>query len=330
MHPEVFQIPFTTLTVKSYGLMLVLGFLAAVWIIKRLSRDFTPRSDMVTSAAIYALIAGLVGSRIFYVIHHSAEFKGDWLSFFAVWRGGLELLGGALPAMLVILLYIRYYKLPARRYMDVVAIGLLVALSFGRIGCFLNGCCFGKPTAASWGVIFPYGSPAYNSQVRPDLARGRIQPYISLPDTYWYEWGGLRYLKDTSMLSPEQKQAVTYGPYRCLAVHPTELYESFGAAILALLLYLYWRQGASLTGGVCKWYAPRQGYVFGVMMVLYGAMRFINEMLRDDNPFEFDHLTISQNLAIAMAIFGIATILVCWRLKEAEPAPANGKSKARK
>jgi phosphatidylglycerol---prolipoprotein diacylglyceryl transferase len=330
MHPEVFQIPFTALTVKSYGLMLVLGFLAAAWLIKRLSRDFTPHPDMVTSAAIYALVAGLIGSRIFYVLHHLHEFSGQWLTVFAVWHGGLELLGGGLPAMLVIFMYIRFYKLPARKYMDIVAIGLLVTLSFGRIGCFLNGCCFGRPADLPWAVRFPYGSPAYNSQVRPDPARGRTEPYINLPDSYWTDYGGVRYLKDFKELDPSQRQAVTSGPYRCLPIHPTELYESAGAALLALFLYLYWRLGSSVAGKVRKWYRPRQGYVFGLTLILYGVMRFVNEALRDDNPFEFDGLTISQNIAIAMAFFGIVTIVVCSRMKQIETPVPNGKAKARK
>jgi phosphatidylglycerol---prolipoprotein diacylglyceryl transferase len=330
MHPEVFQIPLTALTVKSYGLMLVIGFLCAVWVIRRLSADFTPHPDMVTNAAVYALIAGLVGSRIFYVLHHLQEFRGNWLSVFAVWHGGLELLGGALPAMLIILAYIRHYRLPARKYMDVVAIGLLVALSFGRIGCFLNGCCYGRPANLPWAVTFPYNSPAYNSQVRPDIARERSQPYINLPDSYWRTEEGVRYLKDTKELDPSQRQAVTTGQFRALPVHPTELYESFGAAILAILLYSYWRFGKTVAGKARKWYYPRQGYVFGLMMILYGAMRFINEGIRDDNPFEFDHMTISQNIAIAIAIFGAATILVSSRLKEIVPLAPNGKAKPRK
>jgi phosphatidylglycerol---prolipoprotein diacylglyceryl transferase len=331
MHPEVFQVPFTALTVKSYGLMLVIGFLAAMWLIRRLSRDFTPHPDMVTSAAIYALVAGLVGSRIFYVLHHLQEFRTQWYMVFAVWHGGLELLGGGLPAMLVILLYIKHYKLPARKYMDIVVIGLLVALSFGRIGCFLNGCCFGRPANLPWAVKFPYNSPVYNSQVRPDPARGREMPYINLPDSYWYEYQGIRYLKEPRDLSAGQLQAATTGPYRCLAVHPTELYESAGAAILAGLLFLYWQWGEKVAVAVDrKWYYPRQGYVFGVMFVLYGAMRFVNESLRDDNPFEFDGMTISQNLAIAMILFGVVTLFVCSRMKQAQFVTYPAKAKPRK
>jgi phosphatidylglycerol:prolipoprotein diacylglycerol transferase len=330
MHPELFTIPFTVLTVKSYGLMLVIGFLTAVWIIKRLSRDFTPRPDIVINAGLYALLAGLVGSRIFFVLHHLSDFSGNWLSVLAIWKGGLELLGGGLPAILVILIYLRRYKLPARKYMDTVVIGLLVALSFGRIGCFLNGCCYGKPTDLPWGVKFPYGSLAYDSQVRPDLGRGRAEPYIKLPERYWYGYGGAEYLKEFKELTPSQREAVTTGPYTCLAVHPTQLYESAGAAILAILLYLYWRWSEIVARSRdVRWYYPKQGYVFAFMLMLYGTMRFFNEILRDDNPLEFNHLTISQNIAIGMIVMGVITLVVCSRMASCGGFAQTVKTKSR-
>jgi phosphatidylglycerol:prolipoprotein diacylglycerol transferase len=320
MHPELFAIPFTSLTVKSYGTMLVIGFLSAVWIIKRLSRDFTPRPDLVVNTGLYALVAGLIGSRVFYVIHHLDEFKDNWPSVFAIWNGGLELLGGALPAMLVILLCLRNYRLPARKYMDVVVIGLLVALAFGRIGCFLNGCCYGEPTKMPWGVRFPYGSLAYNSQVRPDPTRQRTEPYFNLPREYWYQYAGSGYLVNIDELTPSQREEVTTGQYRCLPVHPTQLYESFGAAIMAIILYLYWRWSELVARSRNrKWYYPRQGYVFAFMLILYGAMRFLNEMLRDDNRFEFNGMTISQNIALGMIAVGIITLIACSRM-----APCGG------
>ena len=70
MHPELFKLPFVYLTVKSYGLMMVIGFILAISLIRRLSRNITPDPQMITNAALYSLIAGVVGSRIFYVIHY--------------------------------------------------------------------------------------------------------------------------------------------------------------------------------------------------------------------------------------------------------------------
>lgn len=299
---------------------MVIAFLAAVYLIRRLSRSFTPDPQYITNAALYSLIAGVVGARLFYVIHYFDQFQGRLLSVFAIWKGGLELLGGVLSAIAVIGFYCRYHKLPVRRYLDVLAIALMLALVFGRIGCFLNGCCFGKPTNLPWAVRFPYGSYAYNSQISPNPERNRFQPQFKLPEEflgYYYEDGKKFYgLKPYKDLTAEQKYMVDKGPYRCLPVHPTQLYSSIKGAVLALILYLFWRrnQKAEKSKGRGKLFT-KPGCTFGLMFVIYGISRFFMEFLRDDNPFEFDSLTISQNIGIAMIVFGVLLMIVFEKMK---------------
>ena len=104
MHPDLFQIPFLNLTVRTYGIMIVIGFLLAVFIIRHLSRNITPNPDLITSAALYSLIAGVAGARLFHVIHYFEFYKDDMLSVFAIWNGGLELLGGVVLAITVLIL----------------------------------------------------------------------------------------------------------------------------------------------------------------------------------------------------------------------------------
>ena len=315
---ELFRIPFTSLTVKSYGLMLVIGFLVAVHVIRRLSRNITPDPQMITNAALYSLVAGVIGARVFYVLHHFDIFKYNLVSVFAIWEGGLELLGGVIAAIAVIVLYLRYHKLPARQYLDILAIGLMLALCFGRMGCFLNGCCFGKPCDLPWAVRFPYGSFAYTSQVEPNPARNRSLPQLQLPDDFFNS--GI--LKSYDQLTPQQKEMVTTtGPYRCLAVHPTELYSSADAAVIAGLLYLFWRrtQNAQKTENFLK-PLTKPGGTSALMLILYGCVRFFEEFLRDDNPLEYGRWiiykggTISQNLSIYMVIFGVVTMLIFQKL----------------
>lgn len=320
MHPELFEIPFIHLTVKSYGTMMVIAFLVAVSLIRRLSRSFTPNPQYITNAALYSLIAGVVGARLFYVIHYFDQFQGRLLSVFAIWKGGLELLGGVLSAIVVIGFYCRYHKLPVRRYLDILAIALMLALVFGRIGCFLNGCCFGKPTNLLWAVRFPYGSYAYNSQIYPNPERHRYQPQLKLPEEffgYYYEDGKKFYgLKPYADLTEEQKYMVDKGPCSCLAVHPTQLYSSVKGAVLAFILYLFWRrnQKAEKSKGRRKLFT-KPGCTFGLMFIIYGISRFFMEFLRDDNPFEFDSLTISQNIGIAMVILGVLLMIIFERMK---------------
>lgn len=325
MHPEFFRIPLTSLTIKSYGLMMVVGFLGAVTVIRYLSRHFTRDPQLITNAALYALIAGVAGARAFFVIHYFDQYRDNPLRVFAIWNGGLEVIGGVMLAIAVILLYGRYHKVPIRHYLDVLAVGLLVALMFGRIGCFLNGCCYGQPTDLPWGVRFPYGSFSYSGQVKPDPGRHRLEPYFSLPPEYFgpaeengYNPSALKPAKD---LTPGQLELVTTGPYRARPVHPTQLYASVAAGLLALLLYGFLRrsQRAEATGryGVLT----KPGSIFSLMFILYAIMRFSLEMIRDDNPFEMAGLTISQLLSFVLAALGIV-LAVYFSLSKPEKLPA--------
>jgi len=319
MHPELFEIPFIHVTVKSYGLMLVIGFLAAVWVIRRLSRDFTPDPQLITNAALYSLVGGIIGARLFFVVHYFEKFRDSPIEVLYIWQGGLELLGGVVVAVSVILFYLLYHKLPVRRYLDALAVGLMLALALGRIGCFLNGCCYGKPTDLPWGVRFPYNSFAYVSQINADPQRNRSKSQLMLPrETYLGYTGenGKWYPIPYSELSEEQKREVTQGQYRCLPVHPTQLYSSALAVFWCLVLYFFWRRAqASVNSGGPSRLFTKPGCTFALMLIVYGFTRFGMELLRDDNPFGFDGLTISQNLGIAMAVFGAILTVVFERMK---------------
>ncbi|MBL7107519.1 MAG: prolipoprotein diacylglyceryl transferase [Phycisphaerae bacterium] len=318
MHPELFKIPFTELTVKSYGLMVVIGFIFAIWVIRRLSCRFTSNPEIITNAALYSLICGILGARLFYVVLYFDQFRGDFLSIFAIWRGGLVLLGGVIVAMTFLLLYMMHNKLPIRRYLDVLAIGLFLALGFGRIGCFLNGCCYGKPTDLPWAVSFPYGSLAYRSQIAPDPTRNRPNAYIQLPSEYFgylTENGGWNPgLKPKNMLTTSQLENVENGRYRPLPVHPTQLYSSLNGFFCAFLLYLFWRRSQNYKGAFTK-----PGSTFALMLILYGIARFLIEFIRDDNPYEFDSLTVSQNISIVMFSAGLILMLTFAKMKKMTP-----------
>ncbi|MBL7154610.1 MAG: prolipoprotein diacylglyceryl transferase [Phycisphaerae bacterium] len=337
MRPELFEIPFVHLTVKAHGLMIAVGVLVAVVLIRRLSRSFTPDPRLITNAALYALIGGVVGARIHYVVHYCEQFRGKWMNVFAIWHGGLELFGGAVLAITIIILFLCYhnyihrqYKLPIRRYLDVVAIGLMLAL-VGRIGCFLNGCCWGKPTTLPWGVRFPYDSFSFNSQINADPRRNRYKPHLEVPrDEYLAFVGedGKWRPKPYEDLTNEQQCEVTKGKYRCLPVHPTQLYASLNGVCLCILLYLFRRRAQRIRRmGRTDALLAKPGQTFALMFVLYGLTRFLIEYLRDDNPLEYGPWamrvvyiiysggTISQNLVIYMVAAGILLLVIFQRLK---------------
>ncbi len=318
MIPELFELPFIHVTVKSYGLMMVIGFLMAAVLMRHMARRVGEDPESVTSVAVYALILGVLGARIFYVIHHFDNFRGNLKSVFAVWEGGLEFIGGVILGTVVMFFYMRRKRLPIVRYLDILVVGLMLGLAFGRIGCLLNGCCFGKPTDSSCSIQFPYGSYAYISQVFPDEARNRDKPLMELPDEYygyktadgvWVPVAPERkydaYLKPYEMLTDEQKQEVAT-EYAAMRVHPSQLYSSGNALMLCGVLYVFWRRFA----------LSRPGFTLSLMGILYGSTRFMLELARDDNPFEtcwwaiYKGGTISQNIGIYMILSGIALFAV--------------------
>jgi len=123
-------------------------------------------------------------------------------------------------------------------------------------------------------------------------------------------------LKPYDQLTPDQKYLVDKGPYRCLPVHPTQLYSSAAGVVLALILYLFRRraQGALNSENPRK-FLTKPGCTFGLMFILYGTTRFFIEFVRDDNPFEFDSITISQNIGIAMIVLGVVLMVVFEAMK---------------
>ncbi|MHC5092528.1 MAG: prolipoprotein diacylglyceryl transferase [Planctomycetota bacterium] len=303
MHPELFEIPFLHISVKSYGTLMVIGFLVAVWLMRQIMKGLGQDPDRISSIAMYTLLSGIIGARIFYVIHHNDMFTGRPMEAFAVWQGGLELLGGVIVAIGFVWFYLWKFKLPKRLYLDILAIGLMVGLGFGRLGCLMNGCCYGKCTDVSWAVQFPYGSPAFYSQIGPDGARNRPEPLWDLPKDYYRDG----YLRDFEELTEEQKTAVKHGGLYCTRpVHPTQIYSSIGAFILAGVLYGIWRMIGKRKPGV----------VLSCMFILYGPVRFWLETLRDDNPFEtawwaiYKGGTVSQNIGIYMFIAGVILLTV--------------------
>lgn len=318
MHPELFRIPFTDLTVKSYGFLMVCGFISAIFVIRRLSRDLGEHSEHITTAALYSLIAGVVGARIFYVIHYWEQFSGRLSDIFAVWKGGLELLGGVLLAVFTIVTYLWVQKLPVRRYLDILGIGLLLALGFGRLGCLMNGCCFGRPTSCPLAIRFPYGSLAYESQIKPDSARHRDKPYIQLPADF-FDLGadGNYYLKSYEELDAQQKfEVAKEGPYHCLPVIPTQIFESLLAFAGCIGLYFHRQRGIKIqTQGRNLPFIFKPGTTFSLMFIYYGTMRFFIEYLRDDNPIQSNGFTISQNLSIALIVSNILLILLFSKMK---------------
>jgi len=167
MMPVIFRIPFLGRDIPSYGLMMMIGFmLAIVWAARRAAKS-KANPDVVLNCGFIALIAGVVGCRFMYVVHYWDQFKnrGDagqvFMAIIDVTKGGLEFYGGFILTVIAVVIWLRWReKVSLRWYLDILAPSAALGLAFGRIGCLLNGCCFGGVCELPWAVRFPFGSPA--------------------------------------------------------------------------------------------------------------------------------------------------------------------------
>jgi len=151
--------------VRGYGAMLLAAAAAGTWLSVQRGRAAGFDADTILGLGLWIFLAGLVGARLFFVIEYHDEFfrPGEPLAeslarVAFVPNGGLVVFGALPTAGLAAWWYARQHGLPLLRLADVIAPGLLVGLAIGRVGCFLNGCCYGGPTDLPWGVSFPPGS----------------------------------------------------------------------------------------------------------------------------------------------------------------------------
>lgn len=157
MHPILFTLG--PLTIRWYGVMAAVGFLLAALLLSLNRKRANMSENQVSSLLFIAIVGGIVGARIFYVIQNwSAQFSGNFLEMFRVDHGGLVFYGGLFLAIAGIIVYCRKSKLDFIRVLDVFSPAMATGHAMGRIGCFLNACCFGKVTYSWLGVHYPADS----------------------------------------------------------------------------------------------------------------------------------------------------------------------------
>jgi phosphatidylglycerol:prolipoprotein diacylglycerol transferase len=200
MHPILFTLG--PITVYSYGVCVALAFLAAIVTAASRARRYGWKPELIYDVSFYILIAAVVGSRAFYVFTHLDEFAARPWEVFMVWRGGLVFYGGVFGAIVVAAFYFRWHHLKVAAAFDLLIPSVALGHAIGRVGCFLNGCCFGTITRVPWAVVFPPGSPAYTQQL---YGQGVLPP-----DSAW-SW----------------------------PVHPVQLYEAVCELGIYIVLSLY-------------------------------------------------------------------------------------------
>ena len=159
MHPILFK--FGIFQVYSYGLMVALAFWVSVFLLSRRGYILSLDRDFFWNLSFWALTGGILGGRLMYILLNLDFFSKNPLEIFQLWHGGLVWYGGFIAGLLAAIFYLKRHKAPILKTLDLAAPFIALAQAIGRIGCFLNGCCYGRPV--SWGIYFP----EYNERLIP-------------------------------------------------------------------------------------------------------------------------------------------------------------------
>ncbi|MBP7937116.1 MAG: prolipoprotein diacylglyceryl transferase [Phycisphaerae bacterium] len=328
MCPTLFHLPWLGLPIRGYGLMLMVAFLGGTWWAAHRASRVKADPDLVVNLGFLALIASVVGARIFYVAHYWERFagRGMW-DIVNVAAGGLEFYGGFLGAVAAILVYMHLRKVSIRLYLDIVTPSLMFGMAAARIGCFLNGCCWGAPCDPNmaWGVQFPYGSPAQYRQweerlmtlPQEILIQDPLNPLTMVPVLPEFLELQKKARAKQAASQPDQTPAVaalanyqrlmSLPEHKSLRVHPVQLYSSMDGLLLAILLStIFYRR-------------KRHGVVFGWLLLLYPLCRVVEEIIRIDNPHDTAGLTISQFVSLALLTCGVLWLVAMYRLPIRSP-----------
>ena len=340
MRPELFTIPGTSITVPSFGAMVMIGFLGALWWMTRRAVKAKQDPDIVLNIGFISLVFMAVGARAFYVIHYwETQFKHAPGQIISLRSGGFEFYGGLVGAFVPSLLYTLYKRLSVRLWTDMVAPSLLFGMGVGRIGCFLAGCCYGSacPASLPWAVHFPYGSEPFQTQwdhrtlpLPASMMVVTSEGAVTLVSTHTsQELNSISAKLKQAMEQPKTKadpvkmRQIEYALAR-LQSYDTHLADyGLDQAKLASLAkdprliteplhpaQLYSAVGPLLIAWLTNAYfyrRKRHGTVFVLALTLYAVERFIEESVRTDNPIDTMGLTVSQAISV-----GILVVMAIW------------------
>jgi len=187
MHPVCFKIG--AFTVHWYGVFMALAFVAGLlnWIViaRREGRDAQFCSDLL----FWVMIAGILGGRVAYVLSDIRYYLATPSRIIYLWEGGLIYYGGFFGAILAVVLFARRHNIPFLSLLDFSMTALPLAHALGRIGCFMNGCCFGDLCGAGPSLQFPMDSLPWWRQVSLGLIPETASHTLPVYPVQFYEAG---------------------------------------------------------------------------------------------------------------------------------------------
>ncbi len=339
-----------SLPIYGFAVMLIVAFIICTWITGRRAEKEGIAKQHIQDLAIWVFVAGIVGARITFMIQYGVHFT----QFFKIWQGGLvfygSFLGGLAGYLLAYHFVLRKHGISNWKMVDICAPAVALGLCFGRIGCLLNGCCYGHVACCAEcpAVSFPLSSPSrfdlvskgYQTAAGFTIETHDKKVHVGAvdPDSPAFSRGlrsGDEIVKIRDFSKKDDDRDIH--SYADLAKYLDGWEWPRGKTDLALTVrrqgeekdlppFTPWTLGLhptqiyesismALLFFLLSAYYPlrrRDGEVLVLFMICYPVHRFLNEMLRDDTPKVWDTgMTLSQNGSI---IFFLAALLVGWWL----------------
>jgi phosphatidylglycerol:prolipoprotein diacylglycerol transferase len=333
------------LPIRGYGMMNLIAVVAGVglaaWRAKRRGLDV----EMIYSLAFWMLIPGIIGARAFFVIEYWPQYAGLYSSpnggigpllggIINIAEGGLVVYGAFFGAVAGVFYFVYKNRIPLLPLCDLIAPSMALGVGIGRIGCLMNGCCFGAVCDHGWTIQFPPEAPPYYAQVQRGQMYGfmlsgheKVQPRVLAvrPDspaekagvkvgdlltgvngltvaTTRDAWGAIEqafYERMPLQLEAEGRpkltiQAIDPLPKHSLPVYPTQLYSVIDGLSLCILLLIFAR------------FQNRDGQVFALLLSTYPITRFYIESLRtDEAAIAGTGMSIAQNVSLLILLFAV-------------------------
>jgi phosphatidylglycerol:prolipoprotein diacylglycerol transferase len=340
------------LPIRGYGVMLLSGVVGALVLNLVRGRRRGLDTEMINNLAFWLFLGGIAGARLFYIIEYRQQYlrgslRETLVAVINLSQGGLVVYGSIFGGALALVLFARKYRLPGLALTDLVAPGVLLGVALGRIGCFLNGCCYGGVCDLPWAVQFPWRSPPHVRQAELELvylhglklkAGPGNAPLIDAvePGSEAARHGlapGMRIeeINGIRAVSVDEARLLlldTYGgghrlsiiadddprPRQWLLTGPSEASLPIHPAQLYSSL-----DGLLICLFLLAWapFSRRDGELLAWSATIYPVTRFLMEMIRTDEPAVLGTgLTISQNISLAI-LFGAGLF---WLYLRSQPA----------
>jgi phosphatidylglycerol:prolipoprotein diacylglycerol transferase len=178
MYPNLLSIG--PLTIHTYGLFVALGFAVAFLVMLKIGKAQGIKTQQVMDIAFIVILMAIIGSRLAYVAMNFSHYRAHPLDIFKIWEGGLVFSGGLVGVVLVMIWYLRRHRLSFWPMGDLCAPGIAIGQAIGRLGCFMAGCCYGKPTDLPWAVTFthPQSLAPLNTPLHPTQLYAAFSGFI--------------------------------------------------------------------------------------------------------------------------------------------------------